>query len=135
MRYRAFSFAGSLIIAAFAAVRDERVFGVKMKTKFNKAALNAYAVKKATAFVRAASLAAVAELKDIEDPNGQEIVITQPVQTGDTISASVGIRSPYAVISELGSEKRKPKPYVSKLATDPTRRARIVAKAAVSLKI
>ena len=85
-------------------------------------------------FVRAASLAAVTELKDIADPDGQEIVLTPPRVEGDTVTASVGIRSPYAIISELGSEKRAPKPYVSKLATDPIRRARIVANAAASLK-
>ena len=106
-----------------------------MKTKFNKAGLNAYATQKAHAFVRAASLAAVQELKDIDDPGSQEIVLTPPLQTGDTVVASVGIRSPYAIISELGSPTREPKPYVSKLATDPTRRARIVAKAAATLKV
>ena len=105
-----------------------------MKTKLNIAKLNAYATKQATRFVREASLAAVQELKDIEDPKGQEIVIKPPVQTGDTVTASVGIRSPYAIISELGTPTREPKPYVSKLATDSVRRARIIAKAAASLK-
>ena len=105
------------------------------KTKINKTALNAYATKQATQFVRAATQAAVGELRDIEDPGGQEIVVTPPERNGDTVSASVGIRSPYAIVSELGSEKREPKPYVSKLATDPVRRARIVAKAAARLKI
>ena len=110
-------------------------FEIFMKTKINTAALNAYAAKKATRFVRAATQAAVAELRDIDDPGDQEVVVTPPVQVGYTVSASVGVRSPYAIVSELGSEKREPKPYVSKLATDPTRRARIVAKAASSLKI
>lgn len=105
------------------------------KTKFKTAKLNQYATRKASAFVRAASLAAVVELKDIDDPGEQEIVIRPPEINGDTVTASTGIRSPYAVISEFGSPTREPKPYVSKLATDPSRRARILAMAAQSLKI
>jgi len=106
-----------------------------MKTKFNTDKINAYATKQATKFVRAASVAAVQELKDIGDPGDQEIIVRAPEQSGDTVSASVGVRSPFAVISEFGSPTREPRPYVSKLATDPVRRKRILAKAAASLKI
>jgi len=105
------------------------------KTKFRTQKLKAYATKKASNFVRAASLAAVVELKDIDDPGEQEIVIRPPEIKGDTVTAATGIRSPYAVISEFGSPTREPRPYVSKLTTDPSGRARILAKAAASLKI
>jgi hypothetical protein len=106
-----------------------------MKIKFNRSGLRAYANKKAVRFVRAATIAAVAELKDIDDPGGQEIIVRTPEIDGGGVRASVGISSPYAIVSELGSETRAPKPYVSKLATDATRRNPIVAAAAKTLKI
>ena len=106
-----------------------------MKTKFNRSGLRAYAEKKAVRFVRAATIAAVTELKDIDDPGGQEIIVRAPEIDGDSVRASVGVSSSYAIVSEIGSETRAPKPYVSKLATDTTRRNRIVAAAAKTLKI